>query len=243
MVSIKFKHIVLFLMLPGICASCHKYVPRETKITAVAPAAFPTTAPAQDYVLRIGDIIDVKFFYQQELNETQAIRPDGKISLELIEEIEAAGLKPSELRQLLIEKYRPLLNKPAVAVIVREPARERVFVGGEVVIPGVVPLSGEMTVLQALMQAGGMKSTAHTENIVILRNQGTETPVYITLDLKNDLELSGKRHDIALHPMDIVFVPKSPIAKANEFVEQYIDKLIPMQRSVGVYYNLNPTRQ
>jgi len=77
--------------------------------------------------------------------------------------------------------------------------------------------------------------------VVIIRYQGTNKPLFFVLDLEKSLSLSTTEpNDILLKPFDIVFVPKSTIAKVNQFVEQYIDKLIPISRSLGLSYNLNP---
>src|SRR3954471_14980029 len=100
MVANKSHHIaVIFaLTLLFLSFSCKSYSPLPTTVTQVTPATSPTTLPQQDYVLGSGDSLDIKFFYQPELNETVSIRPDGKISLQLIEdEVDAAGMTPASL--------------------------------------------------------------------------------------------------------------------------------------------------
>jgi len=166
------------------------------------------------------------------------IRPDGKISLQLIDEVEAVGLTPSELDKNLTEKYSEVLNNPEVAVIVKEFTRQKVFVGGEVNLPGLIPYSGKLTCLQAIFQAGGFKNTAKLKNIVILRNQGTEKPLFITINLKADLKKPAQHNDILLKPYDVVFIPKTFIAKLNQFVDQYIRQLLPVTTTVGFSYVL-----
>jgi len=194
----------------------------------------------EEYTLQPGDVIEIKFFYNPELNEHLTIRPDGKISLQLIEEVEAAGLTPSKLDRILTEKYEKILKIPEVAIIVKEFSGQKIYVGGEVNSPGIIPLSGKLTSLQAILQAGGFKNTAELKSVVILRNQGTEDPLFMTINLKEDLSTAAHQNDILLKPYDIVFVPKTTIAKMNQFVDQYIEKLIPISKSIGVFYNLNP---
>jgi polysaccharide export outer membrane protein len=193
-----------------------------------------------EYVLHIGDIIDIKFFYNPELNETLTIRPDGMISLQMIDEVKAEGLTPSELDDILTKKYTDILGHSEVTVIVREFKGYNVFVGGEVNSPGLFMLGPKLTALQAIFQAGGVKNTADLKGVVILRNQNTSTPLFLRLDLDGDLKNAMTKQDIQLKPFDIVFVPKSTIARMDLFVEQYIDKLIPISRSLGIMYNLNP---
>jgi protein involved in polysaccharide export with SLBB domain len=97
---------------------------------------------------------------------------------------------------------------------------------------------GKLTCLQAIIQAGGFKNTAKLKNIVILRNQGTEKPLFITINLKADLKKHAQHNDILLKPYDVVFVPKTFIAKLNQFVDQYIRQLIPVTTTVGFSYVL-----
>ncbi len=200
---------------------------------------------SNEYVLQLGDVMVIKFFYNSELNEEVTIRPDGKISLQLIDEIMAFGLTPSELDNLLTEKYSKILSHANIAVIVRTFAGQRVYVGGEVKSPGMIPSTGNLTSLQAIVQAGGFKDTAELKSIVILRNQGTDKPLFRTVDLSEDLTTHITHNDIKLRPNDVVFVPKSNIAKMNQFVDQYIDKLIPVSLNMGFswLYNLNPELQ
>lgn len=203
----------------------------------------PVTEVNNDYFLQIGDIIEVKFFYNHELNERLIIRPDGKISLQLIDEVQAAGLTPSELDRVLTDKYSQRLQKAELVVMVKEFQRQRVYIGGEVNSPGLLPISGKITSLQAILQAGGFKDTAELKNIIIIRKQqGRDQPLFMTVNIFEDLRSRGKNNDIQLKPYDIVFVPKTTIAKMNQFVDQYIDKLIPISMNVGFtwLYDLNP---
>lgn len=193
----------------------------------------------EDYLLQVGDTLDIKFFYNTELNENVTIRPDGYITLQLIDDIKASGLTPSQLDRILTEKYSSTLRNAEVAVIVRSFSAYRIYVGGEVKAPGTFALTANMTALQAILQAGGFNTTAELRNIVIMRNQGTQEPLFITLDLKGDIEALN-HGDMPLKPYDILFVPKSGIAKLNQFVDQYITDLIPISLDFGFVYNLNP---
>ena len=200
----------------------------------------PVAEKKSGYVLKVGDVLDVKFFYSPELNETVRIRPDGRISLQLVDEVAAAGLTATELDDLLTKKYSRILRRPDIAVIVREYAEQRVYIGGEVQSPGVIAISHKLTSLQAIFEAGGFKRTAEQRKVVILRNQGTEEPLFISVDLKPVLETGNISKDIVLRPYDIVFVPRTGIAKMGDFVNQYINQLVPAALTFGLVYNLNP---
>lgn len=192
------------------------------------------------YTMQAGDLIDIKFYYNPELNDQVKVRPDGKISLQLIDEVSVTGLTPVQLDNALTERYKAKLSKADIAVIVKEFAGQKVYVGGEVNAPGVVPIMSNQTSLQTILMAGGVKNTAEMRSVVIIRYQGTNRPLFFVIDLQQNLTPSSPANDILLRPYDIVFVPKSTIAKVNQFVEQYIDKLIPISRSLGLSYNLNP---
>lgn len=184
-------------------------------------------APA--YTLQIGDELDIKFFYDPELNEKVTIRPDGKISLGLIDDLQAAGLTPAQLDQEITHRYSEVLKEAHVTVIVREFVGQRVYVGGEVLSPRMVPLKGKMTALQCLHEAGGTKDTAKLTDVVVIRNQGG-TPVVFKVDLQKVLQ--DGNGDLVLRSYDIIYVPKTFIAKADLFVEQHINQIIPKALSV-----------
>ncbi len=212
------------------------------KAKPYAPIEKTTNAHEEEYLLQLGDVIEIKFFYNSELNERVTVRPDGRISLQLIDEVKVAGLTASQLATTLKMKYSRTLRNPELSVIVREFAGLKVYVGGEVNVPGVIPLSGHLTALQAIFHAGGFKNTAELQSIIILRNQEMQKPLFITLNLKEDLADHVQQNDMLLKPYDIVFVPKTTIAKLNQFVDQYIEKLIPISKTFGFsyVYNLNP---
>ena len=158
----------------------------------------------------------------------------------MIQEIRAAGITAAELDKILTERYSQRLRYAEVGVIVKDFSSLKVYVGGEINSPGAISLEGRMLALQATMHAGGYKETAEISNVVILRNDRTETPVFKTLDLRKDLESGEKHNDVLLEPHDILFVPKSKIAQLNQFIEQYVDQLVPAALSFGLVYNLNP---
>ncbi|NIT01074.1 MAG: sugar transporter, partial [Candidatus Latescibacteria bacterium] len=108
------------------------------------PAARPPPLTEQEYVIQPGDQLDIKFYYNSELNEQVTVRPDGRISLQLANETAAAGKTPAELTQLLTEKYSRDLKKPEITVIVRSFSALKVFVGGEVNRPGILDLTRPM---------------------------------------------------------------------------------------------------
>ena len=164
-----------------------------------------------DYRIRSGDELGIKFFFNQELNEENLIvRPDGHISLQLVNEVLAAGLTPKELKHLLEEKYRSTLSNPEVAVIVRSvKVPNQVYVDGDVDQPGAFEIVGSLTVLQAIALARGLKDTASQADVVVIRRVPGQKPMVIKLDLKSALTGRDLSQDIYLQPSDLVYVPRS----------------------------------
>ena len=190
-------------------------------------------APPPRVTLAPDDVVEAKFFYTPQLDETQTVRPDGKITLQLIGEIDVQGKTPAELREELLKLYAPHLEQLEVAVIVRSLPNRRVFVGGQVMAPGIVDMLGKTTALGAIMQAGGFKlPEAEVRTVVVIRHKDTQRYGY-ALNLKPALE-GGEMQPFFLEPQDIVYVPRTEITKVGQWIDQHINQLIPQ---TGFFYS------
>jgi protein involved in polysaccharide export with SLBB domain len=196
----------------------------------------PAGTGEETYVLQRGDILEIKVFNIAELDTTVTIRPDGKISVLLLDDIEAAGRTTTQLDELLTARYAPFYLDPRVTINVKGFANYKIYVGGEVVQPGLFPLVGDLTAVRALIQAGGPKITAKTSHVILLR-ESNGVPVAMVLNLKDVID-RGKP-DVRLSPFDVLYVPKSAIAKVNTFVDQYIKQMLPLSLTAGFSYLLN----
>ncbi len=199
------------------------------------PAEFQLfeTEWAHRYVIEKGDRLAIKFRSVDELNEEVTVRPDGMISLQLVGDMQAAGLTPEQLHHNLFHAYSSDLKSPELVVIVTSFSGNNIYVGGEVQMPGRFPVMGSMTMLKAIILSGGFKDTADQRKVVLRRNDGS-CCIY---DVRSIIEC--KSRDVALQPSDVVYIPKSCIAKVNLFVEQYIDKVLPFSRSFGIFISHN----
>ena len=149
-----------------VLAGCHSASNRAARSDA-GPACV-----TEILVLSPGDEVEVRFYYTPELNVTQAVRPDGKIMLQLIGEVEARGKSPEDLRAELHQRYVRVLKEPDITVLTRSLYTRRVYVGGQVMSPGVVNMPSQMTVLEAIMQAGGFRlPDAEVRNVVVIRHE------------------------------------------------------------------------
>jgi protein involved in polysaccharide export with SLBB domain len=212
-------------------------------------------------VLKPNDYFDLKFVYNPELNIGVRIQSDGKVSLPIVGEVEAANLTPEQLRQRLIEKYSHDIRKPDIAVLtgtnpnafpidiaaknlytegnfinvaLAKSAGQFIFVGGEVAQPQPVRWEGHMTALQAIAAAGGKTVKADLSRVVILRRGSFEQSEWMQTDLASPLEGKDLKNDVVLKAGDIVVVPMSGIAKVGQFVQQYLRDTIPMYGNYNI---------
>lgn len=204
-------------------------------------------------LLKEGDFLDLRFVYNPELNIGVRVRSDGKISLPLLGDIQAAGTRPDALRKTLISRYAAHIKNPDVALLVGETTAKKVFadpefitvgllrhadheifVGGEVHAPKMVTYEGRITTLQAIMKAGGVKDTGDLAKVVVLRRGQFERPEWIQLNLSKPLSGECIHNDIALRNGDVVIVPMTGIAKVDLFVRQYIREVLPIQSFFNV---------
>ncbi|MFH1998800.1 MAG: polysaccharide biosynthesis/export family protein [Planctomycetota bacterium] len=178
-------------------------------------------------VLGPGDEVEFKFYTTPELDELQRVRPDGMITLQLVGEVKVEGKTPSEVSEELKQRYAQHLQKPEVAVIVRSLVNSKVFVGGEVMQPGLVEMPARLTALEAIIQAGGFNVlTAECSNVVIIRHKDGKR-YGCALDF--DKALAGEMYEpFFLEPHDIVYVPQTTIVKITQWIDQHINRIIPL---------------
>jgi polysaccharide export outer membrane protein len=157
-----------------------------------------------EYRLGRGDKLRIEVYKDTQLSQSAQIRPDGKITVPLVGDVEAAGRTPIELRDVLTTALKQYMTNPVVTVIVVEATAATAYVLGEVNHPGAVNLQAPLTVLQALAIAGGLKDFADVKNIRILRNTATGVQT-IAFNYKEALKTS--RAPIYLRPGDTVVVP------------------------------------
>jgi protein involved in polysaccharide export with SLBB domain len=225
-----------FLLIVG-TSGC-AVVKKPTRPEALPPAQAAPEA-GWEYKLQIGDEADVKFFFNPNLNEHVVVRPDGRISLQLVGEIVAAGLTPRELTSQLKQEYSHELSNPELTVIVRTFSAQRVFVGGEVAKPGEFQLVGSLTVLQAVAMAQGFKDTARLAEVIVIRHNVDRTPLAIPVNVKHAINGTDLSQNMALMPYDVVYVPRSTIANVNKWMDEYIRKNIPV--NFAFRYDLTPS--
>lgn len=179
-----------------------------------------------DYRFYPGDEIELSLPSAPELSKTLVVQPDGRIVAPLIGPVMAADRSAPELQAALAEAYSGQLLRPYVDVIPKA-APLKVFVGGEVDKPGVIDLVGDSDALRAVIQAGGFKVTADRSKVIILRRGPDGRAMMRRVNLYRGLSDPGA--DLApLRRFDVVFVPRSGVASAGLWMQQYFRDLSPV---------------
>jgi len=176
------------------------------KSAPAGPRPAMQAAATADAGYKIGpqDVLRVDVWKETEISRSVPVRPDGKISLPLLNDVQAAGLTAMELANTITEGLKKFINNPQVTVTVSEINSRRVYVTGEVTRPGAYPLLPNMTALQALTSAGGFTQFSNLKKIYVLRNENGKQ-VKHPFNYKSVLD--GKQDDIPLQPGDTIVVP------------------------------------
>jgi polysaccharide biosynthesis/export protein len=163
-----------------------------------------TDEQRETYVIGVEDELQISVWREPELSTNVVVRPDGLITLPLVNDVKAAGLKTDELQNLLMEKLKGFVNEPQVTVIVRSIRSRKVYLVGEVGHQGTFSLNGDMTALELLALAGGVGPFAKADSIYILREENGKK---IRIPFHYKKAVAGKSENVVLKPGDLVVVP------------------------------------
>ncbi|MEO7193170.1 MAG: polysaccharide biosynthesis/export family protein [Vicinamibacterales bacterium] len=173
---------------------------------ARAPVVEPAVPPS-DYVLGPDDILTVKVWQDEKMSADVVVRPDGKVSLSLINEIQAAGLTPEQFRAKVTEAASKFYNDPTVNVTIKQINSRRVFIQGEVKKPNFYPLGNRMTIVQAIALAGGLTEYADKSNVIIIRTDQDGKSTFIKVNYSDILKGKNlQKNNVELKVNDVVTV-------------------------------------
>jgi polysaccharide export outer membrane protein len=234
--------LVVALHLGG-CSGRSDLPPPGLELRVAKEGAAATPAYATPYVIQPEDELKIVVLGAPELTATVPVRSDGTISAPGVGDVSAAGRTPHELALELEARLARLLRHPQVDVLVTKTSPLTVFVSGEVIAGGEKPYRPGMTLLQALAAAGGPRNSARLSQVLLLRRVGPEELEVRRIDMEAVLDRKEGSVDPLLRPMDVVFVPKSPIASWAQFVDQYINPAIdPFTLYIQAWWALNLSR-
>ncbi|MCB1782663.1 MAG: polysaccharide export protein [Alphaproteobacteria bacterium] len=205
----------------------------------VAPVA-PVAEKLEPYRMQVGDVLEIKLLLNPELEEQVTVRPDGMISTAVTQNVMAFGRTPEDLQADLNERYKKHLTDPHVAVTVKNFAPTRIYVLGEVNSPGeYISIGPSLTLLQALARAGGLKNSALTRQIMILRRGSADNPEVYSADYDSATSGLQPGADVRLAAYDVVYVPRTAVAENYKNYEQYIQQFIRPALGLSLGYQLN----
>ena len=173
--------------------------------TGGAVATKPVAAPP-GYLIGPEDVLGIMFWRNEQLSGDVVVRPDGKISIPLLNDVQAAGLAPEQLRDVLIQAASKFVEEPDATVVVKQINSRKVFVTGKVAQPGAHPLTANMTVLQLIAVSGGLQEYADASKILIMRTEPGKT-LYFRFNYNDVVKQKNVSQNIALRPGDTVVVP------------------------------------
>lgn len=171
-----------------------------------SPAAPVAATNDPDYLIGPEDMLNINVWKEAEMSATVPVRPDGKISLPLLNDVQAGGLTPTQLAAQVTEKLKKYLEQPRVTVVVTQVNSRRYFVLGEVAHAGSFPLLPNMTVLQGLSNAGGFSQFANAKNIYVLRVESGKQSK-LPFNYRDVIKGRNAEQNILLKPGDTIVVP------------------------------------
>lgn len=201
----------LALFLPVVSASAQsnaggRQPAQEGAAEAGASAAAKGATGDPSYIIGPQDVLDINVWKEAELTRVVPVRPDGRISLPLLNDIQAAGLTPGQLAAQITEGLKKFVTNPQVTVIVSQINSQRVYILGEAARPGAYPLLPRMTVLQALSSAGGFTMFANMKKIYVLRQEGGKQEKF-PFNYKDVIDGKHSEQNITLKAGDQIVVP------------------------------------
>jgi polysaccharide export outer membrane protein len=174
--------------------------------TPPAAALAPRADLPPDYVIGPDDVLGIVYWKDKDMTTDAHVRPDGRIALPLLNEVQAAGLTPEQLRERLTEESKKYMEDPSITVVVRTINSRKTFITGEVNKPGTYPLTSPTSVMQLIAMAGGLKEYANGKKIVIMRTENGR-PISLRFNYKEVVAGKNLQQNIELKPGDTVVVP------------------------------------
>lgn len=185
------------------------------------------------YRIQVGDVLDVNFFKTTQLNQTLTVGPDGDLYLPLVGRIRVAGRTVDEITDELTEGFSAEMVDPQITVSVADFSGLFVHVAGEVKRPGLQPYSGQLTAVQAIMDAGGFEDRGRKKSVLLIRRDKDGKGVGTIIDVAAVLKDGQFQGDVALAPSDIIYVPLKTISKVSLTIQEYFTNNLPFTLYLG----------
>jgi polysaccharide export outer membrane protein len=179
-------------------------MPSAAAAAAAPRASDPVVPPG--YVIGTDDLLSIVYWKDKDMSADAKVRPDGRIALPLINEVQAAGLTPEQLHDKLVEESKQYMEDANITVVVREINSRKIFITGMVNKPGPYPLTSPTTVIQLISLAGGLQEYANAKKIIVMRNENGKQ-ISLPFNYKDVAAGKNLKQNVQLKPGDTVVVP------------------------------------
>ncbi|MFG1461264.1 polysaccharide biosynthesis/export family protein [Xanthobacter sp. DSM 24535] len=206
---------------------------QEISFAEVNPQGFrPWNPIVPAYRIGPGDKIKVKYFLTREMDEDLTVTPDGTIGLRAVGQIKVEGMTLTGLQETIRVASRRELTDQKVVVSLEDAASSSIYIGGMVAHPGAFKLSNmRMSALQAILLAGGFNEEARLGEVALIRRDLNNQPMLRIINMLDIIETGSDEREAPLMAGDILYVPRSNIAELDLWIDQFINKVVPFQRS------------
>lgn len=205
----------------GLGAQSKPALPQAAIDRSSTPASRSGTSlqPPSDYHLHLSDRLELQFPFSSEYNESVTVQPDGRINLREVDPVQVVGKSVTEAQALIQQAYSGILKEPRVSVLLKEFLLPSFYASGEVGRPGRYELHSEITLLQAISEAGGMlNERARKKEIVVFRPQRNGTYDSTVINIKTMLAAKRSQEDYPIFPGDIIYIPQNRASKVQKFL-------------------------
>jgi len=239
---------IFFLTLFSACATTNQETNSATTITpqeaSKVSSGENTNVTVKEFILGVGDTLEIDVYRQEDLQKTVTINPDGIITFPLVGDIQVAGMSLTKLRSILRERLSKYIVNPQVSINVTSVSSQKIFVLGEVNTPGVFTLDHPLTVLEAMASAGGFTTDAKLQSVLIIRG-GLKNPELIMVNLENVIKGKEFTQNLTLKSGDIVYVPATTIANVSRFFDhlsRIISPIVTMETGYFIGQQIEGSR-
>jgi polysaccharide biosynthesis/export protein len=195
--------LIMLLITAGQFCRAQQQMQVSADASSNADAKVPAIAPGT-YKIGVGDVLHITVWEEPQFTETAVVRPDGKISVPLVSDVDVSGHTPEAVQAALTEQLNKLVHKPRVTVVVQEIHSRMVFITGEVQRPGAYPLMEAMNVVQLVARSGGLTDFAKQKKVYVLRAANSAR---VNVNLQKVLKGDAPEQNVELAPGDTVVVP------------------------------------
>ncbi|MFA5794791.1 MAG: polysaccharide biosynthesis/export family protein [Candidatus Brocadiia bacterium] len=216
-----------------LCFSCV-----QNQSGAYPPSIRPSAIEARsldkiDYSIAVDDVIQVFVWQNADISGDLIVRPDGKISMFLAGDIKAAGKTLTQIDDEITQRLAEYILAPQVTVAIKKFSGQPVIVLGEVGKPGVYKLTGTISLMQVLGEAGGLTRDSSKGNLLVIRGDVLDKPEVVMVDI-SEILAGNMRNDIVMYPNDIVYVSAKPIADVSRYIRDYVTPVLSTVMSVEI---------